>query len=245
MRKIKPESVVDDFKVQLVELNNYFERVQTATVGTPTEVKDISLLAEQSFVTAAVAFESFVSDLFVAFINRDSSKLQSEYESRIKESVKTKFAQWHADQLKFAAVKHLSVDQILEIMDKDGRNITFQTASKMKSEASAWLHKDFADLFKSLTDKDESVVDCVKAVRDFIAHRSDSAKDRMNDELKSVGTAPPNKNLGRGLQKVHHIGSFLKVEFQAKRRVQLYWERLTAIAESLRPKAKSVKKKAK
>jgi hypothetical protein len=245
MRKINPADVIDDFKSQLDELSSYFDRVAAAIAGTQSEQSDLSLLAEQTFVSAAVAFESFVSDLFVAFINRDSSKLQSEYESRIKESVKSKFAQWHADQLKFSTVKHLSVDQIIEIMDKDGRNISFPTAAKMKAETAAWLLKDYADLFKNLTANDEAVVDCMKAVRDFIAHRSDSAKDRMNDELQKIGNVPPNENLGRGLQKVHYIGSFLKAEFQAKRRVKLYWERLKGIAESLRPIAKPVKKKKK
>lgn len=245
MRKIKPEEVIDDFIKQLVELNDYYQRIRSATAGTETELKDIGLLSEQSFVTAAVAFESFLSDLFVAFINRDSSKLQSEYEARIKASVKDKFSQWHAEQLRFASAKHLSVERILEIMDKDGRNITFSSAAKLKADAGAWLHKDHADLFKNLKTHDESVVDCVKAVRDFIAHRSDSAKNRMNEELSMVGTVAPNENLGRGVQKVHYIGSFLKAEFQSKRRVQLYWERLKTIAEALRPKAKPVKKKAK
>jgi hypothetical protein len=242
MRKIKPSDVIDDFKSQIDELSEYFGRVDAAIAGTTTRQKDISLLAEQSFVTAAVAFESFLSDLFVAFINRNPSKLQTEYESRIKESVKTKYGQWHSSQVKFVGVKHLSVDQISEIMDKDSRNITFSSAATMKAEASAWLPKDFANLFKKLSTHDEAAIDCVKAVRDFIAHRSDSAKDRMNDELKRVGTVPPNKDLGRGAQKVHYIGSFLKAEFQAKRRVQLYWERLKGIAESLRPKVKVAKK---
>lgn len=245
MRKINPADVIDDFKLQLDDLSSYFDRVAAVLAGTKTEQSDLSLLAEQTFVSAAVAFESFLSDLFVAFINRDSSKLQSEYEFRIKDSVKSKFAQWHADQLKFSTVKHLSVDKIIEIMDKDGRNITFPAAVKMKAETSAWLHKDYADLFKNLTAKDEAVVDCMKAVRDFIAHRSDSAKNKMNDELKKIGNTFPNENLGRGLQKVHYIGSFLKAEFQAKRRVKLYWERLKDIAEALRPTAKPVTKKKK
>jgi hypothetical protein len=245
MRKINPADVVDDFKSQIDELSSYFDRIAGAMAGTQTEKSDLSLLAEQTFVSAAVAFESFLSDMFVAFINRDSTKLQSEYESRIKESVKSKFAQWHADQLTFSTVKHLSVDQILKIMDKDGRNITFVAAAKMKTEAIAWLHADFAKHFGELTDKDEAVIDCLKAVRDFIAHRSKSAKNRMNDELQKIGTAPPNDNLGRGLQKVHHIGSFLKAEFQATRRVKLYWNRLKVIAESLRPKPKPAKKKKK
>jgi len=243
MRKINPADVIDDFKSQLDDLSGYFDRVAAAIAGTQTEQSDLSLLAEQTFVSGAVAFESFISDLFVAFINRDSSKLQSEYESRIKESVKSKFAQWHADQLKFSSVKHLSVDQIIEIMDKDGRNITFPTAAKMKAETSAWLLKEYADLFKNLTVKDESVIDCMKAVRDFIAHRSESAKDRMNDELQKIGNASRNENLGRGRRKVHYIGSFLKAEFPANRRVKLFWDWLKGIAESLRPIAKLAKKK--
>jgi hypothetical protein len=245
MRKINPAYVINDFKSQLDELSSYFDRVAAAIVGTPTEQRDLSLLAEQTFVSGAVAFESFLSDLFVAFINRNSSKLQSEYESRIKESVKSKLSQWHADQLRFSAVKHLSVDQIIEIMDKEGRNITFSTALKLKAETSAWLHKDYADLFKNLTAEDEAVIDCMKAVRDFIAHRSVSAKKRMNEELQRIGNTPPNENLGRGLTKVHYIGSFLKAEFQASRRVKRYWIRLKRIAESLRPPAKPTKNKKK
>ncbi|NLS91520.1 MAG: hypothetical protein GXX96_04975 [Planctomycetaceae bacterium] len=121
-----------------------------------------------------------------------------------------------------------------ELLDPTGWNITFRNAETLKTKAADWLATLYASKVTSLTKHDERVIDTTKAVRDFIAHRSDSAKTTMNDLLGEVDKGPPNRHLGRGNHLVHNAGAFLKAEFENRSRVELYIGRLRDIAEKFR-----------
>lgn len=234
MRKIRPNDVIDDFRSQATDLLEYFGRLTTTLKNTTHELSDRSTLSEQTFLNAATAFEGFLSDIFIAFMNRGSSQFQNDLFNRIKSSVKEKYGEWHSLRLSYAKVKHIGASEVKELLDPTGWNVTFKSAEVLKTKATEWLETTVAAKFKALTKHDERVIDSTKAVRDFIAHRSDSAKKRMNEELGDVDKGPPNRNLGRGAHKVHKAGSFLKAEFGGSTRVELYVERLREIAEKLR-----------
>jgi hypothetical protein len=51
-------------------------------------MKDLSLLFEITFHSLCVEFECFVSDLVLAYINRDLSAYQNDLFTRAKESVR-------------------------------------------------------------------------------------------------------------------------------------------------------------
>lgn len=234
MRKIRPNDVIDDFRSQATELLDYFGRLSTALNNTANELSDRSTLAEQTFLNAATAFEGFLSDVFIAFLNRDSSQYQDDVFNRLKSSVKEKYGEWHSLRLSYGKVKHIGAADVKELLDPTGWNVTFKSAEVLKTKANEWLKTSVANKFKALTKHDERVIDTTKAVRDFIAHRSESAKQRMNDTLNAVDKGPPNRNLGRGAHQVHKAGSFLKAEFSGSARVKLYIERLRDIANKLK-----------
>ena len=68
MRKVSPEAIRDDFRRQLNDLSTFH---QTGFEAFGTEA-DQSTLTEHSLLAAAVMWEGFVSDMFVAYINRDN-----------------------------------------------------------------------------------------------------------------------------------------------------------------------------
>ncbi len=234
MRKIRPNDVIDDFCLQAEDLLKYYERLSIALKSTTNELSDRSTLAEQTFLNAATAFEGFLSDVFIAFLNRDSSQYQDHMFNRLKSSVKEKYGEWHSLRLSYAKVKHIGAADVKELLDPTGWNLTFKSAEVLKTKASEWLETSVAKNFTALTKHDERVIDATKAVRDFIAHRSESAKKRMNDTLKCVDKRPSNRKLGRGTHQIHNVGSFLKKEFKDSARVEFYIGRLRAIADKLR-----------
>lgn len=87
MRKMRPGDVVDDFQSQITELQSYYTRVASSLRGIPTAKADTSRLAEQTFVSAVVAFEGFLSDLMIAYLNRDPSKYQATKNAAITQSL--------------------------------------------------------------------------------------------------------------------------------------------------------------
>ncbi len=74
MRKVDPESVKSDFVSALTDLNSYCD--DAAELLSKRE-GDLSTLSEQTMMSAAVLWEGFISDLIVAYINRDSSEFEN------------------------------------------------------------------------------------------------------------------------------------------------------------------------
>lgn len=237
MRKVDPADVIDDFKAQLNSLENYFLRVSAALKGTSHEKSDISLLAEQAFVTAAVALEGFFSDLVVGFVNRDSATLVADLRTRFTQSTEEKFGNCVQGYVTLNIPAHPKVQQIRRVLDRDERNVTFRSARDMKGRVGNWLIPAHAAKFTALSVHEERVIDTIRSIRDYIVHRSSASKNKMNEELLRIGGAgTPNGLLGRDQRKVTDVGAFLKtiVHQPEHRRIQKYLARVRAIADALR-----------
>jgi hypothetical protein len=72
VRKINPTSVRDDFRSQLTGLITFHD----AGIAAFTSDTDKSTLTERSLLAAAVAWEGFVSDMFIAYINGDATRFK-------------------------------------------------------------------------------------------------------------------------------------------------------------------------
>ena len=103
----------------------------------------------------------------------------------------------------------------------------------MEERAGKWLNPSHASNIRSITDADERAMDTANAIRNFITHRSKDSKQKMNKHLNDVDKGGENSGLGRGAQKIHNIGAFLKAYKNGDRRVILYQNRLRSIADSV------------
>ncbi|WP_146067160.1 MULTISPECIES: hypothetical protein [Stutzerimonas stutzeri subgroup] len=235
MRKINPQDVKAQFSAFVSERLAYFNRVETALNGTPHEKRDISVLAETTLHSTYVAFECFVSDLIVAYINRDFSQYQRVLATRISQSIDSKFGGWARSRTPFNAVKHIRIDDLERMLDPENYNLTFKSVEVLKQRCNEWIAAPYKDGIMNLTEADSRFIDTVHSVRNFIAHQSKNSKALMNDNLMTVVTGPncPNLGLGRGVRDVHDVGAFLKSAFSGSRRITTYIRRLDNIAQTL------------
>ena len=71
MRTADPQNIKTDFLSGLQDVEDALDAVIASTVS----VKSRNIIAEYSFLGAAILWEGFVSDLFVAFINKKTVAL--------------------------------------------------------------------------------------------------------------------------------------------------------------------------
>lgn len=235
MRKVRPQDVKQDFADFVAERLAYFQRVETLLLGTQHEKRDISTLSATTLHAVYVAFECFLSDLFLAYMNRDFSQYQANLRAKIATSNRDKFGQWAESRINFSTVAHIKIEQIESILNPESFNLTFKSVDVLKQRANEWLADPLRNGITEISEPDARLIDCVHAIRNFIAHQSPNAKSRMNTALAGVvqSNACPNLHLGRGRHDVHDIGAFLKSRMAGQRRVQRYAMRLATIAATL------------
>jgi len=235
MRKVRPQDVRDDFHQLISERLHHFDRVENLLGGTPNEKRDLSILSETTLHSSYVAFECFLSDLLLAYINRDFSQYQLNLSSKIDASVQTKFGSWASGRTTFNPLQHITLQQLESMLDPDSYNLTFKDVATLKQRFHDWVAAPHKTPVVTLNNSDTQLIDCTHAIRNFIAHRSKNAKGIMNVKLSTVSTGPacPNADLARGVREINDIGAYLKTTIAGARRVKTYIKRLQVIAATL------------
>ena len=206
MRKISPQNVRDDFSSQLDELTRFYQ----SGLSVISTDKDQSTLTEHSLLAAAVAWEGFVSDLFIAYINGDANRFKQHLNDSFNEHLRTQekpnrvFQQF--GRLQFP--KHLTKADVQSLANSTGNNITFSNFEELESRAAVWLVKAHADKFKNLSKSQKALVDAVIGLRNHVAHRSQRSLDAMNSLLAHGALTPV--GIQRKGNKFHNVGAWLK-----------------------------------
>lgn len=206
MRKISPDDVRDDFRQQLTALtlfhNNGFNAFPSET--------DQSTLTEHSLLAAAVTWEGFVSDMFIAYINRDATRfkqhLRDSFDTCLNASSTPKRVFEAFGTLKFPS--HLKKADVLALANSMGNNITFPNFAQLEEKAATWLVDAHAAKFSGLTTPQKEVINSVIALRNHIAHRSQRSLDAMNDAL--ARGALHTTGIKRLDNRFHNVGAWLK-----------------------------------
>jgi hypothetical protein len=86
MRKINPLDVKTSFASLIAEVDDFYKTVDRLV----TAKKDKSLLVEGTFLSCAVLWEGFLSDLFIAYINRDSTEFANHLKRSLEGQLKRK-----------------------------------------------------------------------------------------------------------------------------------------------------------
>ncbi|AQV99266.1 hypothetical protein BJN34_35920 (plasmid) [Cupriavidus necator] len=235
MRKADPAGVRSDFQTFVAERLNHFGRIETVLSGAPHEKRDLSILAETTLHSVYVAFEVFLSDLMLAYINRNFSAYQGSLKHEIERVVKNKFGAGAAARTQFQVSRHIKLQELEELIDPTGFNLTFKSVAELKSRFADWVSAAHGAGVAALSNPDAKLIDTTRAIRNFIAHGSVNAKNVMNAMLANVSTGArcPNAPLARGHHKIDNIGAYLKSSANGQRRVVIYVQRLQAIAATL------------
>ena len=203
MRKIDPDGVRLDFTNALNELAESFRSVTAVKAVSRDSGKKI---AAQTLMSAASVWEGFLSDLAVAYVNRDCSALAGDYVARIIKSVSDKFPTDVAGWVSVKAPSNLSREEVVRLLDTQGRNVTFKNYGAMKDFADKKLAAQHRSRWKSLDDAEVATIVATLALRNYIAHRSSESMKLMNAAL-SNGDLPT--VLRRGTKEVKAVGHFL------------------------------------
>jgi hypothetical protein len=231
MRKIAPKDVVNDFRNQLAELLAFHKSGEAAL----TSAADISRLTEQSLLATAAAWEGFVNDMFIAYINRDAKKfrehLKNAFDTHLAKDQKTETIFERYGSLSIPA--HLKKADIERLADYVGNNITFPNFGRLEERAEIWLITKDANRFINLTNEQKSVVNATISLRNHVAHRSKRSFDAMNAAINAgvlYGTG-----LKRLANKVRVVGVWLKAKpaHHTKTRFELIIEILDGVALKL------------
>jgi hypothetical protein len=222
VRKVNPADVRTAFSSEADEILASFDRVVLGIAGISTEKKDVSTLATNSFLALYVAFERFVSDLFLAYLNRDFSRYQALLVHRLTTSIEDKFGDDVRALVTIHTKKHVKLSELEGIVDPDGRNLTFHTVEKLKETATSWLITASANRIATISNHEARLIETAKAIRDFIGHQSPSARERMNGLLATVEQGHHNRYLGRGAKDVQNVGVYLKAVCAGQRRLHRY-----------------------
>lgn len=229
MNKLKPANIAQNFQSEINTLLAYHARATTAFRNTPTESSDISLLNEQVFLFAAVSFEGALSDLYFAYINKDSSFFMAAKEQKIKSSITETFGAWYASKVSIPHSKHIKTAELYPLVDPRGYNITFQNARNMISQARKNLLPIYASKYKAITPAQRKLADCIKCVRNYIAHRSDSGFESMTSAIASLSSGPYQALSRSNSHRVNIVGAYLKSVSGGKSRTELYLQEMTNI----------------
>lgn len=206
MRKVSPQDIRDDFKDQLADLTGFYQNGMTAL----TSERNQSTLTEHTLLAAAVAWEGFISDLFVGYINVDAARfkqhLQDAFDEHISTQDKSKSVFHRYGSLHFPA--HLRKADVEALANSSGNNITFPNFDELETRSKKWLVQAHSDKFKNLSKPQKALVNAVIGLRNHIAHRSQRSGKAMND-LLAVGVLH-STGIKRGANKVSNVGAWLK-----------------------------------
>ena len=235
MRKVDPAGVKADFNTFIVEREAHFTRIEALLKGSAHEKRDLSVLSETMLHSVYVGFEVFLSDLMLAYINRDFSAYQENLKGRINASVSTKFGVGAAARTTFAVSRQINIQDLEQLIDPTGSNLTFKDVSELQSKFADWVVPAYGAGAGALSESDKLLIDTTRAIRNFIAHRSEGSKRVMNDKLFTVssGLGCPNFSLHRGGHEINDVGAYLKANSGGQRRIITFMGRLNNIAASL------------
>jgi hypothetical protein len=208
MRKISPQCIIGDFVEQLGDIKTFY----MDGISGLSKDGDKSRLAEYSLLAAAVAWEGFVSDIFIAYINSDSAQfkqhLKNSFNEHLTEHDKANMVFLKYGKLEFPS--HLTKADVQSLANSSGSNITFSSFALLEDRARIWLVQQHADKFANLTSSQKAVVNAVIALRNHIAHRSKRSLDAMNESL-AVG-ALYTTGIKRQGNNFHNVGAWLKAK---------------------------------
>lgn len=206
MRKIDPEGIWTDFASQLHEQHDHFQSAWNAL----TDGTNRTIAAENYALTIGVMFEGYINDLIFAYANRDCSRLMRHLEDGVRATLGENPKALAAFE-KFADFKdrkHLTKEELKEILDPDGRNTSFPNFDAVLARVQQWLADDHRNKFDGLNNQQRAVINATIAIRNNLAHRSKGSLDRMNEALDAG--ALHGTGLRRNVNSVRRAGYYLK-----------------------------------
>src|SRR5258707_14743458 len=163
MRKATPDTVRRLFIGQANDLLQHFNRLSDLLGKTKHAQIDLTQLSSTTFLSLYVAFERLLSDLFLVYINRDSSSFNTYLSTRIRQSITEKFGSAASRRVAILSLRHTSLANIIELIDPEGWNLTLRNADQILQKAQEWLVPAYRTRMNALNDEDKKLIDTARA----------------------------------------------------------------------------------
>lgn len=233
MRKKNPNDVIDDYKELLDDSLDTWRKVCAALDRAELKKR----VSADSFLNAAIGWESFISDWHIAAINRSSSAFAQQLSLRAKESLRSRYPGLVENGLvKIELPKHPALDLVKTLADPEGANLSMGDRARWRKRAEEELCDPYKAQVLAITTRDHKLIAAAVGIRNCLAHRSTRSADEMNERLKTLENydrqlRPP---AGRRISP-SGIGHYLNAQTSTwSPRVELFHRRLSEIAEALR-----------
>jgi hypothetical protein len=235
VNKINTKKIISDFCGRIDVKRASLDRMVAHVTGTSTELSDLNFLCENYLASIYVEFECLVSDLLHGYINNSNKTYLANIESKIKNSISDKYSPWHASNTSFNGPKHIASTQLSKLLDPTSWNVTFKDVSAMQVRAKEWLAPTYEKAFSALSAPDTALIDAAHAIRNCIAHNSESSRRVMNTKIRGLVTGPACTNVGLeiGANNINSIGKYLRAAVPGGMRIGVYSDRLKAVGASL------------
>lgn len=229
MRKSNPDDVRNDFAAGLADVIAFYNAANTVLPGD----KNKTLLVEHTFLAAAVLWESFLSDLLIAYINRNAGRFAVHLKDALETELSPKQREIYSRYTTLAIPQHITKSDVVALIDANGNNITFSNFPAIEAAAAKWLVAAHAARVAGRSNLDKATINAAIAIRNHIAHRSQRSLTAMNVAL-AAGVFH-NTGRGRGPNAVRHVGSFLKAIPAGRQepRITIYLNAMGAIAAAM------------
>jgi hypothetical protein len=249
-RTANPNDVLDQFVATAESARQRFLQLYSTL-----SASDASTLSLRKSLTSDLAFrvgtewELFQHRWHLAAISRRPAVFVAATQKILDEALRKGEARAILDALWSGATtvpKGLTIEQIDDLIDPDGYNVTFKDGEAWAAKAAAHLEGAYADAVRSIVSnpEDESLVALLKAARNVIAHKSKNSLQELNLRVRS---RPPGESIGLvgaanapllrdGGARVRDVETYLHSWSYAaqSRRVSVLTRRILEVAEQLR-----------
>ena len=186
MKKASSDSLLDQYNAEYEEYLRFLASGLTNLKNTSHYERDASLLCEIVFHRSYVAYENMISEYIIMIINNDATKYIGYRENAIIQSIREKYNSWDSSRISFKPTKNIKMEEIRNLIDKNGENITFSNYSDFVSKTSTWLPSAATNKIRKISSSDQELVNCGRLIRNAIAHQSTRAFKEMNEYLLSL-----------------------------------------------------------
>jgi hypothetical protein len=249
---LNPTTDLDRFQANLDDSMDRYRRVFEALDSSPDKTDLRKGIAVDAVFRLGAEWENFQHRWQIAAISQDPAKLIAKTKDaaqrkvdEVDEVARNLFGVTLSRTLSSNA---LTREQIETLLDPRQRNVTFSNVGHWLKESKKYLSPDYLRRVQRLdTDVEDScVVDLLKAIRNAIAHGSQTATTQMNEAVRAridnVGIdGAANTPLIRPSYRIRDIGTYLhgwpetvKRNAAETTRVALIHKRMRDISEELR-----------
>lgn len=237
MSRISYKLVGETFANAISKEMSYFSKVADILESTKTLTyvsSYVDKLSSQTLISVSTHWEIFVSDIFVAYINRNPENFILYMENELEKNLNQN---WKDVRDKFAPLKipnPLRRQDILDIMNTQGGNMRFRTGKAIKEKASVLISDDYRLGIEKLTEDDLAIIDLLNALRNRVVHNS----ARSRSALKGIASNKILEKYGlyRSQKQKFGPGVYLRSEFRTGsgvRRIEEFVEHIKRIGETI------------